>query len=82
MDLGSKILFVLVPILIVLGIGYVYHNAQLKEQVRLPLNEPKLIDENALRAPEQADRFWGSYRSNMYFGMKTRSPKSPVFGKH
>ncbi|XP_076116788.1 uncharacterized protein LOC143084264 [Mytilus galloprovincialis] len=24
--------------------------------------------------------YWGTYRANLYFGMKTRSPKSPVVG--
>lgn len=26
-------------------------------------------------------RFWGSYRPQVYFGMKTRSPRSPVAGE-
>ena len=26
------------------------------------------------------ERYWGSYRSGYYLGMKTRAPKSPIAG--
>jgi mannosyl-oligosaccharide glucosidase len=29
---------------------------------------------------EVPDRYWGSYRPGVYFGMATREPHSPVLG--
>ncbi|XP_052066310.1 mannosyl-oligosaccharide glucosidase-like [Mytilus californianus] len=45
-----------------------------------PLNIPKINLENSSNVNLDSDLFWGTYRSNLYFGMKTRSPKSPVVG--
>ena len=81
MDLGAKITLLLFPLAIFAGVGYVYYQSQLKEMVRQPLDVPNIISDTAVSAAEDPDRFWGSYRSNVYFGMKTRSPKSPVFGE-
>ena len=36
--------------------------------------------DNSSSASVNPERFWGSYRPNLYFGLKTRSPRSPVVG--
>jgi hypothetical protein len=59
--IGLGILFSLYKILI----GFIY-----VEHTNIPINLPKLVNE---KIPE---RFWGTYRSNLYFGLKHRSEKS------
>ncbi|KAM8878839.1 mannosyl-oligosaccharide glucosidase [Spinachia spinachia] len=41
---------------------------------------PRVLDANSSSAPVSAQRFWGSYRPQVYFGMKTRSSRSIVTG--
>jgi len=36
-----------------------------------------MVKQSGLDVP---DRYWGSYRPGLYFGMKTRDPYSVVFG--
>ena len=52
----------------------------MREMVRKPLDSPKMIADGASLAANDPDRFWGTYRSGVYFGLKTRSPQSPVVG--
>ena len=49
----------------------------LETRVNTPLDYPKVVRHSGLDVP---DRFWGSYRPGVYFGMKTRSPKDIVTG--
>lgn len=39
---------------------------------------PTVIDADAYTLDRE--QLWGTYRSNLYFGMRTRSPNSPVVG--
>ncbi|XP_065813717.1 mannosyl-oligosaccharide glucosidase isoform X1 [Labrus bergylta] len=39
-----------------------------------------VLDANSSSAKVSPERFWGSYRPQVYFGMKTRSPSSIVTG--
>ncbi|ELT88875.1 hypothetical protein CAPTEDRAFT_181793 [Capitella teleta] len=80
MDRSSKIILVLFPVAIICGILYVHHHAQLRDRIKTPLDAPKIIDPLATSAAMDPHRFWGSYRSGLYFGLKTRSPQSPVVG--
>ena len=41
------------------------------------LDAAKVVKESGLDIP---DRFWGSYRHGVYFGMKSRSSKDVVTG--
>ncbi|KAK2817119.1 hypothetical protein Q5P01_025310 [Channa striata] len=41
---------------------------------------PPVLDSNSTSAKVSPERFWGSYRPQVYFGMKTRSPRSIVAG--
>ena len=50
-----------------------------KRVVTLHPSHP-VLDANCSSAKVSPERFWGSYRPQVYFGMKTRSPKSMVTG--
>lgn len=76
----SNITTIAVMVIIIVSVGYWRYRSMLKELVRLPLDVPKINEDNATSAAVSPGRFWGSYRSNLYFGMKTRTPNSPVFG--
>ena len=52
----------------------------MREMVRRPLDAPKMIGSEATFPHNDPERFWGTYRSGVYFGLKTRSPHSPVVG--
>ncbi|MCI4394790.1 hypothetical protein PGIGA_G00172780 [Pangasianodon gigas] len=43
-------------------------------------SSPRVLDANSTTAAVSPERFWGSYRPQVYFGMKTRSPRSVVTG--
>ncbi|KAF7686967.1 mannosyl-oligosaccharide glucosidase [Silurus meridionalis] len=40
----------------------------------------RVLDANSTTSAVSPERFWGSYRPQVYFGMKTRSPRSVVTG--
>uniref|UniRef100_UPI00358E6F83 mannosyl-oligosaccharide glucosidase isoform X1 n=2 Tax=Myxine glutinosa TaxID=7769 RepID=UPI00358E6F83 len=52
----------------------------LAAQVVTPHSSPAILPDGATRASVSPLRFWGTYRPQVYFGMKTRSPKSLVTG--
>ncbi|KAL6757456.1 glycoside hydrolase [Haematococcus lacustris] len=45
-----------------------------------PLHAPKMTDLPEFKGGWANDMLWGSYRSGLYFGMRTRSPKSLLAG--
>lgn len=59
------------------AVGYFVYQGYLETRVNTPLDYPKVVQESGLDVP---DRFWGSYRPGVYFGMKTRSSKDMVTG--
>jgi mannosyl-oligosaccharide glucosidase len=67
-----KYLFVVISIGAAFVISLYYKN-YLASLVNKPLNEPKVIDESDYLAEKNLDRYWGSYRPQLYFGMKTRA---------
>lgn len=80
MDRSAWIVIILTPTIVLSALVYYRYLEYMREQVRTPLDAPKMIEPGATSALEDAERFWGTYRSGMYFGMKTRSPHSPVMG--
>lgn len=50
-----------------------------KRVVTLHPSSP-VLDANSSSAKVSPQRFWGSYRPQVYFGMKTRTPSSMVTG--
>lgn len=49
----------------------------LETRVNTPFDDQKMVIKMGLDVP---DRYWGSYRPGLYFGMKTRDPYSLVTG--
>jgi len=69
-------------VVVVLAVAaYYWYMAVIRDIVRTPLQAPRFGDATLSTAQQDMERFWGSYRSGLYFGMKTRSPQSPVVGK-
>jgi hypothetical protein len=62
------------------GVTFYWHRERMREAVRTPLAVPKVIEDGASLPAESPNRFWGTYRPQLYFGLKTRSPRSPLFG--
>ncbi|XP_049883221.1 mannosyl-oligosaccharide glucosidase [Pectinophora gossypiella] len=56
---------------------YVGTLGYLETRVNTPFDDEKVVQESGLMVP---DRYWGSYRPGVYMGMKSREPRSPVFG--
>jgi len=62
----------------VAGIGslvavlYFVYQGYLETRVNTPLDFPRVVKERGL---DVQDRYWGSYRPGVYFGMKTRATK-------
>lgn len=61
-------------LLISIGVGYVGY---LETRVNTPYDDRKMVVRSGLDVPE---RFWGTYRPGVYFGLKTRDPQSLVTG--
>ncbi|KAL8604947.1 hypothetical protein ACOMHN_028575 [Nucella lapillus] len=80
--IGSSVSYfgIVFVLLTVATAGYFTYQQHLQNIVITPLNTPNIIAANASIPSLNPDRFWGTYRSHTYFGIKTRSPQSPVFG--
>ena len=62
--------------------AYYWYISVIRDIVRTPLQAPRFGDPTPSTTQQDMGRFWGSYRSGLYFGMNTRSPRSPVVGKN
>lgn len=70
-----------VPIMSGIGSYYCYHNYWfLPSLVNTPCNLPTVLTPGSFNVNSTPERYWGTYRANCYFGLKTRNPNSPVFG--
>lgn len=58
----------------------IYMRSSLAKRVVTLHLSPHVLDANSTDAKVSPERFWGSYRPQVYFGMKTRSPRSIVTG--
>ncbi|XP_052754683.1 mannosyl-oligosaccharide glucosidase [Galleria mellonella] len=56
---------------------YVGTLGYLETRVNTPFDDEKVVSDSGLSVPE---RYWGTYRPGVYMGMKSREPRSPVFG--
>ncbi|XP_075989113.1 mannosyl-oligosaccharide glucosidase [Anticarsia gemmatalis] len=56
---------------------YVSTLGYLETRVNTPFDDDKVVIYNGLQVP---DRYWGTYRPGVYLGIKSREPRSPVFG--
>lgn len=79
---NSTILWtVIAAIILLVAVGaYFWYASMLQNMVRTPLDVPKVVSADDTSSVVDPERFWGTYRSGLYFGMKTRSPHSPVVG--
>ncbi|XP_053712097.1 mannosyl-oligosaccharide glucosidase [Synchiropus splendidus] len=57
-----------------------YMHSALAKRVMTLHPSPSVLDVDSSSAKVSPQRFWGSYRPQVYFGMKTRSPRSMVTG--
>nr|XP_032832732.1 mannosyl-oligosaccharide glucosidase [Petromyzon marinus]XP_032832733.1 mannosyl-oligosaccharide glucosidase [Petromyzon marinus]XP_032832734.1 mannosyl-oligosaccharide glucosidase [Petromyzon marinus] len=57
-----------------------YVRWRLTARLTTPLPAEPAVPQGSSLPAASPDRFWGSYRPGVYFGMKTRSPRSPVAG--
>ena len=65
---------ILIPLGIILGfVLSSYYNSFQSGQVNTPLNVDRVVDSSSYTSQKNLDRYWGTYRSNLYFGLKTRS---------
>jgi len=79
---GLTSMIVVAGVVAVLAVAaYYWYMAVIRDIVRTPLQAQRFSDATPSPSQQDMERFWGSYRSGLYFGMKTRSPRSPVVGK-
>lgn len=65
----TKALLVLLSVVSISVALYYQHLVHLREMtVRTPLNSPKMLSENSTSPLMDPDRYWGTYRSHLYFG--------------
>ncbi|XP_075887768.1 mannosyl-oligosaccharide glucosidase [Nelusetta ayraudi] len=57
-----------------------YMRSMLSKRIITLHPSPPVLDANSSSSTVSPERFWGSYRPQVYFGMKTRSPNSVVTG--
>lgn len=81
-QLGATNVLAVAGVVAVMGVAaYYWYISVIRDIVRTPLQAPLFADPSLPASQQDMDRFWGSYRSGLYFGMKTRAPRSPVVGK-
>ena len=66
-----------VCLIVVVIVAYYSYQGYLETLVRTPLKLASAVEKSGLSVP---NRYWGSYRPGVYFGMKTRSPGNLLFG--
>ncbi len=79
----GKLLLVVFSAATVAAIATIFGISYLESRPNSRLNSPAVTQtpaEGATAASVSPDRFWGSYRPGVYFGMKTRSPRDLLAG--
>jgi hypothetical protein len=60
---ADKYKLAMVPITLMSALVFSwYYNNYLSSLVNKPLDEPRIVDESSYTAPENLDRYWGTYR--------------------
>jgi hypothetical protein len=70
----AKFIIVISAVYVVVYFAY---NGYLETRLTAPLNAPNAVLKSGLSVP---NKFWGSYRPGVYFGLKTRSPSDLLTG--
>lgn len=83
----SSVAYALAILILLAGIAFKYKLLEApafmipRSEDLLPLRAPKMVELAELKDASYKDAMlWGSYRSGLYFGMRTRSPKSLLTG--
>jgi len=74
---GGGKMYLMAGLVSLVAVGYFVYQGYLETRVNTALDAAKVVKESGLDVPE---RFWGSYRPGVYFGMKSRSAKDVVTG--
>ncbi|CAK9824476.1 Mannosyl-oligosaccharide glucosidase GCS1 [Anthophora retusa] len=74
---SMSILNTSITILCIVIATWFSYKGYLETRVNTPYDIKKLVTASGLDIP---DRYWGTYRSGVYFGLKTRDPHSLVTG--
>lgn len=77
---GSTLLILFVVLCFLGGLGYAWWKHYKKSRLYTPIVARRIISRSDLGDMGDIRRFWGSYRSNLYFGLRTRSPNSLMLG--
>ncbi|XP_059484928.1 mannosyl-oligosaccharide glucosidase-like isoform X1 [Neocloeon triangulifer] len=70
-------LWTLVMLALLAVASHLTYTGYLETRVTTKFDNIKMVEKTGLDVPK---RYWGSYRSGVYFGMSTREPHSPVLG--
>ena len=63
----DKYKLAMVPITLISALVFSwYYNGYLSSLVNKPLNEPRIVEESSYTAPENLDRYWGTYRYRLF----------------
>lgn len=73
-------MFLFTSLIVIAPLMFLWYQHILRSSVTTPLSVPRTIADDASSAARSPGRFWGTYRPGVYFGMKTRSQRSPVAG--
>uniref|UniRef100_A0A8D8LV22 Mannosyl-oligosaccharide glucosidase n=1 Tax=Cacopsylla melanoneura TaxID=428564 RepID=A0A8D8LV22_9HEMI len=74
----SKMVLPSLGVVVCLTIAFVFcFKGYFETRVNTHFDSQKMVIKSGLAV---RDRYWGSYRPGVYFGMKTREPYSPVIG--
>ncbi|KAG8365914.1 hypothetical protein BUALT_Bualt17G0021500 [Buddleja alternifolia] len=77
--LASAILFLITRLFVKFNFMDPVNNT-LKPRVVTPLPAPKLMDLPMFQGEHKEDLYWGTYRPNVYFGIRARTPQSLLAG--
>lgn len=77
---GSTILILLAVLCFFGGLGYIWWRHYKQNRLYTPIVARRMIARSEFGDMGDIRRFWGSYRSNLYFGLRTRSPNSLMLG--
>ncbi|CAB3367365.1 Hypothetical predicted protein [Cloeon dipterum] len=70
-------LWTIVMLLLLSVAAHLTYTGYLETRVTTRFDNNKMVTKSGLEVPQ---RYWGSYRTGVYFGMATREPHSPVLG--
>ncbi|GFR99127.1 mannosyl-oligosaccharide glucosidase [Elysia marginata] len=80
LDPYAKAIGAAVVIVMTVLITYFRYQQYLRDIIITPIDSPLIIPANGSSPTVNPSRFWGTYRPQAYFGVKSRSKTSPVLG--